>query len=114
MRNILYLLLLLPVYLQAQETLSGKVLDEADQPLPGAGIFWLNTSVSATTADDGTFTLPYSHDNKKLIITYMGYEVDTILSLKRWHTCNSFSSLSVSSWCSISCTLGCSSSNVIV
>lgn len=78
MRNILYLLLLLPFYSQAQETISGKVLDENDQPLPGAGIFWLNTSVSASTADDGTFTLPYSRDYKKLIITYMGYEVDTL------------------------------------
>jgi outer membrane receptor for ferrienterochelin and colicin len=78
MRNIFLLLLLCVSFAQAQETISGKVFDELNQPLPGAGVNWLGTTISASTLADGTFTLPYSHENTKLVISYLGYVSDTL------------------------------------
>lgn len=79
MRKIfLFILLLCAVVTQAQENLSGKVLDEQNQPLPGASIYWLNTSVGTSTIEDGTFTIPYSPEYKKLVISFIGYTSDTL------------------------------------
>jgi len=75
---ILFFLLLSAPFLQAQETISGKVVDENSQPLPGASILWKNTQISTSSATDGTFTIPYSSENMYLVISYIGYTADTI------------------------------------
>lgn len=79
MRKLFFIIaLLFTGYMQAQDTVSGKVLDEQNQPLPGAGLYWLNTSVSAATEANGTFTIPYSPENTKLVVSFLGYATDTI------------------------------------
>jgi len=78
MQKIFLLLLLCVSFAQGQETISGKVLDEQNQPLPGAGVYWLNTSIATSTLEDGTFTLPYSPENTKLVLSYLGYASDTL------------------------------------
>lgn len=78
MRKIFLVFLLCITYAQAQETISGKVIDELNLPLPGAGVNWLNTTISASTLEDGTFKLPYSPEYTKLVISYLGYASDTI------------------------------------
>jgi outer membrane receptor for ferrienterochelin and colicins len=79
MRKIFLILMLLPaLFAQAQETLSGKVLDEQKQPLPGAGLSWANTQISTATDANGDFTLPYSAEYTKLVISFIGYATDTI------------------------------------
>lgn len=79
MRKILLILLLLPAFFaQAQDTISGKVLDEKSQPLPGASVLWLDTTIATSTNADGTFTIPYSPENMMLVISYLGYATDTI------------------------------------
>lgn len=79
MRNILFFIFLMcGVFANAQETLSGKILDEKKQPLPGASIFWLNTTISTATEADGTFKIPYSPENTKLVISFIGYATDTL------------------------------------
>ncbi|MFP9098247.1 TonB-dependent receptor domain-containing protein [Flavobacterium sp. RHBU_24] len=78
MHKIIIILLLLPVFMQAQETVKGKVLDENKQPLPGAGVVWENTSITTSTVEDGTFEIPYSTENMMLIISYVGYKTDTL------------------------------------
>lgn len=75
---IMIFLLLTAPFLQAQDTLSGKVLDEQGQPLPGASLTWLNTSIFTSTTPEGTFTIPYSSDNDELVISYLGYASDTL------------------------------------
>ena len=75
---IMIFLLLSAPFLQAQETISGKVLDENSQPLPGASILWKDTQISTSSAPDGTFTIPYSSQNMYLVISYIGYTADTI------------------------------------
>lgn len=78
MRKIFLVLLLCVTYAQAQETISGKVVDEQNLPLPGAGVYWLNTAISSSTLEDGTFKIPYSSEYTKLVISYLGYTADTI------------------------------------
>ncbi|TRW25227.1 TonB-dependent receptor [Flavobacterium zepuense] len=75
---IMIFLLLSAPFLQAQETISGKVVDENSQPLPGASVYWQDTTISTTSAPDGTFTIPYSSENMYLVISYIGYTADTI------------------------------------
>lgn len=79
MRNIfLFILLLLASVIQAQENVTGKVLDEQNQPLPGASVYWLNTTIGTSTDGDGTFSIPYSPEYKKLVVSYIGFTTDTL------------------------------------
>ncbi|WP_417352222.1 TonB-dependent receptor [Flavobacterium alkalisoli] len=79
MRYILFFIIMISAYTtKAQDKLSGKVLDENKQPLPGASVYWLNTTIGTSTQEDGNFELPYEPDYKKLIISFIGYTTDTI------------------------------------
>ena len=44
----------------------------------GANVFWLNTSVGATTDEKGWFKIPYNKNYKKLVVSYVGYKTDTL------------------------------------
>lgn len=64
---------LTPSLLFAQTILKGKVLDEKNQPMPGAGVK-LKLSGKATVTDaSGEFTINAGADEKTLIISYIGY-----------------------------------------
>ena len=79
--NILVLLLALPLFAQAQESLTGvvlEVLDGKEVPLPGANIYWKDTSIGTMTDMDGRFSVPYSKEHKQLVISYIGFETETL------------------------------------
>jgi outer membrane receptor for ferrienterochelin and colicin len=79
MRNLFIILFFLSgLFAQAQETISGKVVDDENLPLPGANVYWLNTSIATSTSAEGTFKLPYSSQNTQLVISFVGFETDTI------------------------------------
>jgi outer membrane receptor for ferrienterochelin and colicins len=56
----------------------GKDLTGADQPLPGANVYWLGTTDGTTTRDNGIFLIDRIPDNNKLIISFVGYKPDTL------------------------------------
>ena len=58
---------------QAQKTVSGKVLDETGSPLPGASIIVKGTSNGTSTDFDGNFTLTVSNDSRTLVVSFIGY-----------------------------------------
>ena len=62
-------MLLLPAFMFSQEELKGVVLEANENneeiPLPGANVYWLDTTVGASTDMDGKFTIPYKKDYKK-------------------------------------------------
>ncbi|WP_179317872.1 TonB-dependent receptor [Winogradskyella undariae] len=65
----------------AQEQLTGTILETSStkqMPLPGANVYWLDSSIGAITAEDGTFSLPYKFSYNKLVISYVGFKTDTI------------------------------------
>ncbi len=79
MRNLFYILLLLcATFVQAQEKISGKVLDDKNLPLPGASVYWLDTTIGTSTAEDGTFELPYKPEYTNLVISFIGFATDTL------------------------------------
>ena len=45
----------------------------------GANVFWLNTSIGATTDEKGWFKIPYQKNYKKLVVSYVGYKTDTLV-----------------------------------
>lgn len=82
MKKLLFILFFLPIVVLAQDELSGVVFEantnEQERPLPGANVFWLNTTVGDVTDFDGKFTIPYKSEYTQLVISYVGYKTDTI------------------------------------
>lgn len=82
MKNLLYLLIVLPVLVFSQNTISGMIMEANPKskhiPLPGANVVWLNTTVGVVTDFDGKFTIPYKKGYSKLVISYVGFKTDTI------------------------------------
>lgn len=73
MQKIFFVLLLLPLFALSQGTLRGVVV-ESGHPLPGANVYWQNTTVGVITDIDGEFVIPYKEDYKNLVVSYVGYE----------------------------------------
>jgi len=75
-KGVLLLTLLLaisPTLLFAQNLLRGKVLDEKNLPLPGAGIKLKLSGKSTVTTDDGSFSISAPANEKTLIVSFIGY-----------------------------------------
>ena len=71
---IFFSLLLYPV----QAKVRGVVKDNAGAPLPGANVAWVNTKIFTVTAEDGSFSVDKPKDSETLVISYIGFENDTI------------------------------------
>ncbi len=82
MRKLLFVLGFLPIVLISQTQLNGVVFesnpDNDNLPLLGANVFWQDTSIGTSTDIDGKFSIPFSKDNSKLIISYIGFKSDTL------------------------------------
>ena len=79
--NILVLLFALPLFAQAQESLTGviiEVLEGKEVPLIGANVYWLDTSIGTITDENGKFSVPYSKERKQLVISFIGFETETL------------------------------------
>ena len=60
------------------QNIVGKVLDSQGKPLPGASVYWADTSVGIATDLEGKFSLYRVKDNNALVATFLGYTNDTI------------------------------------
>lgn len=83
----------LPLTIFAQNQLKGYVFEaneeQKENPLPGANLVWLNTTVGTSTEFDGSFSLPLSKTSNQLVISYVGFKTDTITvnsskTIKHW------------------------------
>lgn len=66
-----------------QNSLSGIIVEHDDHgnqmPVPFVNIYWEGTTTGTVSDENGSFALPYPDgENKKLIISYVGYATDTI------------------------------------
>lgn len=66
-------LLLISAFAMAQETITGKVNDDQNMPLPGAMITIKGTTASASTGIDGSFTITTTVTSGELVINYLGF-----------------------------------------
>ena len=62
----------------AQTKLTGKVVDETNQPLPGASLVVKGTKTGASTDFDGNFTLETTVAKGTLQVSFMGYEISSV------------------------------------
>ena len=78
-------LLLSPLIIFTQTSLSGMIMDSVNPKdnlgVEGASIHWLNTNISTISNSKGWFKIPYKKTYKKLVISYLGYQTDTITVL---------------------------------
>jgi len=72
---------LFAVALPAQTLLNGIVLEtntNKEIPLPGANVYWLDTSIGTMTDENGAFSIAYEPSYTKLVISYVGFKTDTL------------------------------------
>lgn len=66
---------------QAQK-LMGVVVEKdqagVEQPLPGASVYWLGTSVGTATKENGVFLIERVANVRQLVISFVGYQSDTL------------------------------------
>lgn len=81
MKFILFLIIAvwfgLPTPASAQ--VKGTVKDHTGEPVVAANVFWVNTTDGTTTDEHGVFTLARPARANKLVVSFIGYENDTIL-----------------------------------
>ncbi|WOC39376.1 TonB-dependent receptor domain-containing protein [Polaribacter sp. HL-MS24] len=76
------ILMLLPLMLFSQKEFRGMIMDQ-NNPKDQLGVYgvnvrWLDTNVGTTTNEKGWFSIPYKSTYTKLIVSYIGYQTDTI------------------------------------
>ncbi len=73
---------LLPCIVLSQEEVKGVVVEAGDVSalgLAGANVYWMNSQIGVVTDIDGKFSIPFKKEYSHLIISYVGFESDTLL-----------------------------------
>lgn len=79
-KKLLFLFLLLPFTVLAQNTLSGTVTDLATgQPIPGVNVNVQGAPGGTSTDFDGKFQLPNLKNGDKILVSFIGYKTSTIV-----------------------------------
>lgn len=71
----------LPTLVLSQDKVVGVILDSNDSnalSLSGANVYWQDSQTGVVTDFDGKFSIPYKKEFNKLIISYVGFESDTL------------------------------------
>lgn len=73
-KNLLFLaLLFVTATVLGQTKIAGKVVDDTNQPLPGASVVVKGTTNGTSTDFDGNFTLNANSSSGLLVVSYIGY-----------------------------------------
>ena len=73
--------LLISNVLLAQENIRGQVFSKSNDnlvPMSGVNIYWLDTSVGTISNEDGKFSIPINNNTNKLILSFIGFQTDTL------------------------------------
>jgi len=66
----------------SQQKVEGMVMEANNEGkhigLPGANVYWLNSPIGTITNEEGLFSIPYSKEYDKLVISYVGFQTDTL------------------------------------
>ena len=76
-----YLIILLSVFpfFSFSQKINGKITDESNSPIIGANIYWQSGSFGTTSDKKGEFSIKKEKEKQNLIISFIGYNNDTIL-----------------------------------
>ena len=79
MKKYLFIVGLLFPYIMYAQVITGKITNNRKQPLKGASVHWLGTTLGISTGDGGEFKLDAaSVTQRTLVATYTGHVPDTI------------------------------------
>lgn len=73
-----FCMLLISTFVFAQQEITGKVMDEQNEPLIGVSVAVKGTKLGTITAMDGSFRLSHTETNPTLVISYVGYHTKEI------------------------------------
>tara|TARA_R110000868_G_scaffold125037_6_gene330452 strand:+ start:27422 stop:29662 length:2241 start_codon:yes stop_codon:yes gene_type:complete len=66
----------------SQEKVEGMVMEANETKkhvgLLGANVYWMNSQIGVITNEEGLFSIPFKKEYNKLIISYVGFESDTL------------------------------------
>ncbi|WP_291869770.1 TonB-dependent receptor [Maribacter sp.] len=83
MRNLFIIALMVPLFCVSQDRVEGMVMEantaEKHIALEGANVYWLYSQTGTVTNAEGLFSIPYLKEYNKLVISYVGFESDTLL-----------------------------------
>lgn len=72
----------LPWLASSQDKVEGMVMEANNANkhigLPGASVYWMNSQIGVITDIDGKFSIPFKKEHNRLIISYVGFESDTL------------------------------------
>ena len=74
----LFILLALGAVAVQAQNITGKVVDAQGKALPGASVYWADTSVGVATDLEGNYSLYRVKENNALVASFLGYTNDTI------------------------------------
>ena len=73
---------LLPLLSFSQDKVEGMVMEANSENkhigLEGANVYWMDSQIGTVTNKEGLFSIPYSKKYDKLIISYIGFQSDTL------------------------------------
>ena len=75
-------LLLITNILLAQEEIKGEIYSKLNEdliPISGVNVYWLDTSKGTISNEDGKFSIPKNNNTNKLILSFIGFQTDTLL-----------------------------------
>ena len=75
-------LLLISNILLAQEEIKGQIYSKLNEdliPISGVNVYWLDTSKGTISNKDGKFSIPKNNNTNKLILSFIGFQTDTLL-----------------------------------
>lgn len=76
----IFFILCLPSLTFCQDKITGKVVSEKGEALPGASVFISNTTIGANTNAQGEFVLAkVPGGNAEIVVSYVGYEVASVV-----------------------------------
>ena len=65
-------------YLTAANKIRGYIFDERNEPVIGANVYWEKSNKGVTSDINGYFEIDAPGDQEHLIITYTGYEPQSL------------------------------------
>ena len=73
--SLFYWLLVLPCWAQVpNKTISGKVIDEQSNPIPGVNVLFKNTSQGTVTDLEGVYKLTVPENVETIVFSFVGYQ----------------------------------------
>ena len=77
-KTVILIAMMFGASIASAQNIVGKVVDAEGKALPGASVYWADTSVGIATDLEGKFTLYRVKDNPNLVASFLGYTNDTI------------------------------------